>query len=62
LIDVRLNDGALAEQGWTLEAGAEQIQDNLIRSGWRVKTPSMMSAQALRDFPSTGAKRLAFGA
>jgi len=60
-IDVRLNGGALAEQGWTLEAGAEQIYNNLIYSGWRVKTPMLMSSQALRDFPSTWAKRLAFG-
>jgi len=60
-IDVRLNSGALAEQGWSLEAGARQIYDNLIRAGWRVKTPVMMSTQALRDFPSTWAKRLAFG-
>jgi len=60
-IDVRLNGGALAEQGWTLEAGAEQIYNNLIYAGWRVKTPVLMNAQALRDFPSTWAKRLAFG-
>jgi len=60
-IDVRLNSGALAEQGWSLEAGVRQIYDNLIRAGWRVKTPVMMSTQALRDFPSTWAKRLAFG-
>jgi 16S rRNA (adenine(1408)-N(1))-methyltransferase len=60
-IDVRLNSGALAEQGWSLEAGAGQIYDNLIRAGWQVKTPVMMSTQALRDFPSTWAKRLAFG-
>ena len=61
LIDVRLNGGALAEQGWTLEAGASQIYDNLLQAGWQMKTPVMLSAQALRDFPSTWAKRLAFG-
>jgi len=60
-IDVRLNGGALAEQGWTLEAGAEQIYDNLVHAGWRIKTPVMMSADVLRSFPSTWAKRLAFG-
>jgi 16S rRNA (adenine(1408)-N(1))-methyltransferase len=60
-IDVRLNGGALAEQGWTLEEGARQIYDNLIQAGWRVRTPVPMSVQALRDFPSTWAKRLAFG-
>ena len=60
-IDVRLNGGALAEQGWTLEAGAGQIYDNLTRAGWRVKTPVLLNSQALREFPSTWAKRLAFG-
>ena len=58
---VRLNGGALAEQGWTLEAGAKQIYDNLIQAGWRLKTPVVMNAGALRNFPSTWAKRLAFG-
>jgi 16S rRNA (adenine(1408)-N(1))-methyltransferase len=60
-IDVRLNGGALAEQGWTLEDGARQIHDNLTHAGWRVKTPVLMNANTLRDFPSTWAKRLAFG-
>jgi 16S rRNA (adenine(1408)-N(1))-methyltransferase len=60
-LDVRLNGGALAEQGWTLETGAEQIYANLTHAGWRVKTPVLMNANALRDFPSTWAKRLAFG-
>jgi len=61
LIDVRLNGGALAEQGWTLEAGAEEIYDNLIHIGWHIKTPTMMKADVLRSFPTTWAKRLAFG-
>jgi 16S rRNA (adenine(1408)-N(1))-methyltransferase len=60
-IDVRLNGGALAEQGWTLETGAAQIYDNLIYAGWRLKTPELINAHGLRDFPSTWAKRLAFG-
>ena len=60
-IEVRLNGGALAEQGWTLEVGAGKIYDNLSHAGWRVKTPVLMNANALRDFPSTWAKRLAFG-
>jgi methyltransferase family protein len=60
-IDVRLNGGALAEQGWTLEAGARTIHNNLLQAGWRIKTPVMMDASSLRNFPSTWAKRLAFG-
>ncbi len=61
LIDVRLNGGALAEQGCALEDGASQIYDNLLQAGWRMKSPVMLNAQALRNFPSTWAKRLAFG-
>ena len=60
-IDVRLNGGALAEQRWSLEAGAEQIYDNLIQAGWRLKSPMLMKSEALRGFPTTWAKRLAFG-
>lgn len=61
MIDVRLNGGALAEQGCALEDGASQIYDNLLQAGWRMKSPVMLNAQALRNFPSTWAKRLAFG-
>jgi 16S rRNA (adenine(1408)-N(1))-methyltransferase len=60
-VDVRLNGGALAEAGWAVEAGTEQIFNNLKEAGWQVKTPVMMDAAALRAFPSTWAKRLAFG-
>lgn len=60
-VDIRLNGGALTEAGWTLEAGAEQIYNNLIQTGWQVNAPILMNAHALRAFPSTWAKRLAFG-
>jgi 16S rRNA (adenine(1408)-N(1))-methyltransferase len=60
-LTVRLNGGALAEQGWMLEDGAEQIYNNLMQAGWRLKNPVLMQAEALRGFPSTWAKRLAFG-
>ena len=60
-IDVRLNGGALAEAGSNLENGTKAIYNNLINSGWRIKTPIAMDTTALRNFPSTWAKRLAFG-
>ena len=60
-IDVRLNGGALTEAGWSLEAGTDRIYDNFIHAGWRIKTPAPLSVHDLRDFPSTWAKRLAFG-
>jgi hypothetical protein len=60
-VDVRLNGGALAETGWTLEAGTGKIYGNMIRAGWQVNYPCFIDAHALRIFPSTWAKRLAFG-
>jgi 16S rRNA (adenine(1408)-N(1))-methyltransferase len=60
-LDLRLNGGALAEAGWSLESGVDEIYNNLVQAGWRVKAPGLMDAQALRRFPSTWAKRLAFG-
>jgi hypothetical protein len=61
LLTVRLNGGALAEAGKTLETGTDRIYYNLLRAGWHIEHPIMMDASALKKFPSTWAKRLAFG-
>ncbi len=60
-VDIRLNSGALMEAGTTFEAGAETIFNNLLRAGWRVSPPVEMDSRLLRSFPSTWAKRLAYG-
>ena len=60
-LDLRLNGGALAEAGKTLEAGTDKIYFNLLQAGWQLKYPVMMDALTLKKFPSTWAKRLAFG-
>jgi hypothetical protein len=60
-LDLRLNSGALAEAGKTLVAGTDTIYFNLRATGWQLKQPVMMDAGALKQFPSTWAKRLAFG-
>ncbi len=60
-VEIRLNGGALTETGWRLEVGAEKIYTNLLQAGWQINVPSLMNAHALRSFPSTWAKRLAFG-
>ena len=60
-LDIRLNGGALAEAGTALESGTDQIYNNMLQSGWKINAPMMMNANALRNFPSTWAKRLAFG-
>ena len=60
-VEIRLNGGALTEVGWDLEAGVEKIYANLLEAGWQVNIPTLMNTNALRSFPSTWAKRLAFG-
>ena len=60
-MDLRLNGGALAEAGWDLASGAGQIHQNLLCAGWQVESRAFMAAADLRSFPSTWAKRLAFG-
>jgi hypothetical protein len=60
-LDLRLNGGALAEAGKTLEAGTDRIFYNLLQAGWQLEQPVLMDASALQRFPSTWAKRLAFG-
>ena len=61
VLDICLNGGALAEQGWALEEGTERIFENLTSTGWNIRPPEMLDSHALRAFPSTWAKRLAFG-
>jgi Methyltransferase domain len=60
-LNLRLNGGALAEAGKTLEAGTDKIFYNLLGAGWQLEHPVVMDASALKKFPSTWAKRLAFG-
>jgi hypothetical protein len=60
-LDLRLNGGALAEAGKTLEAGTDRIFYNLLGAGWQIERPSIMDARTLKQFPTTWAKRLAFG-
>jgi hypothetical protein len=60
-LEIHLNGGALAEAGTSLEAGAEAIHDNIHQYGWKLSSPCVLDTQALKGFPSTWAKRLAFG-
>lgn len=60
-LDVRLNGGALAEAHWSLEAGAVQIRRLLIEQGFAVQAMKSLSAGDLKAFPTSWAKRLAFG-
>lgn len=60
-LDVRLNAGALAEVGWTLEAGSERVRGVLRDAGLDVDAPRLLGPADLRRWPTTWAKRLAFG-
>ncbi len=60
-LELRLNSGALAEAGATLESGADRIRANMLRFGWQADAPRVMDASALRAFSSTWGRRLAVG-
>lgn len=61
VLEVRLNGGALAEVGWSLEVAERQMRQVLHEWGFVVEPVERMDAQALRACPTTWAKRLAFG-
>ena len=60
-IEVRLNAGALAEAGWPLEDGARQVRQVLRAAGFSVEPPVALGPRELRAYPTTWARRLAFG-
>lgn len=60
-IDVLLNGSALAQAGRSLFDGACQMRDNLADAGFDVLRSANLDAAALRDIPTSWAKRLAFG-
>lgn len=60
-IDLRLNGGALSEAGWSLAAGAAQVQQVLLEAEFEIQKATVMNADDLRQLPTTWARRLAFG-
>ena len=60
-LSICLNSSALREVGWSLEAGAGQVQTVLSGHGFRVRPPLKLQSGELRSYPTTWAKRLAFG-
>jgi 16S rRNA (adenine(1408)-N(1))-methyltransferase len=60
-LDVRLNSSALGEAGWALEAGAARIREALAAHDFALRRPEAMDARELKSYPTTWAKRLAFG-
>lgn len=59
--EIRVNAGALAEQGYEYEPGIEAIRRSICVSSPLRLTTEFLDRQALRAFPTTWAKRLAFG-
>jgi 16S rRNA (adenine(1408)-N(1))-methyltransferase len=60
-LDIVVNGGALAEAGWELVAGAARIRSNLRAAGFALRAPLAWGAAELRAYPTTWARRLAFG-
>ena len=58
---IHLNSGALAEAGTNLGAGANLVYENMNRYGWNLKHPCPMDRHVLRNFPTSWARRLAYG-
>ncbi|MGI8689848.1 MAG: class I SAM-dependent methyltransferase [Thermomicrobiales bacterium] len=60
-LEIRLNQGALAEAGYALDTGAMRIQQVLREWSFCTRRLEMLDAAALRRSPITWARRLAHG-
>jgi 16S rRNA (adenine(1408)-N(1))-methyltransferase len=60
-IEVMLNGGALAEAGWTLTEGGHRVRHVLTANGFDMCHPVTLRARELKAYPTTWAKRIAFG-
>lgn len=60
-LEIRLNAGALAEAGWSLEEGGEYVQQRLLENGFKMRRPLLLTASALQSTLTTWAKRLSYG-
>jgi hypothetical protein len=48
-------------QGWSLEEGGLIVQQALQSSGFKLQPSLTLDAEALRNYPTTWAKRLGYG-
>jgi 16S rRNA (adenine(1408)-N(1))-methyltransferase len=60
-LEIRLNAGALAVAGWPTDAAIARVQQTVHQRGFTAAQPCPMNTNALRAYPSTWAKRLAYG-
>jgi 16S rRNA (adenine(1408)-N(1))-methyltransferase len=61
LLEVRMNGGALAEAGCSLQDGGERVRQSLRAAGFDARPPVALGPCELRACPSSWAKRLASG-
>jgi hypothetical protein len=60
-LEICLNAGALKEIDCSLEAGAIRVRNGLAKCGFIMQSPLELVAHDLKSYPTTWAKRLAFG-
>ena len=60
-MEIRLNRGALAEAGYAAERGVVRIAQVLREWGYTNQRSATLDADALRRYPTSWAKRLAYG-
>lgn len=60
-LELRLNTGALAEAGHSLESAERAVLRGLCQSGWEARPAIRLDREALRACPTSWARRLAFG-
>lgn len=61
ILSIQLNGGALAEAGWSLESGGQQVRRMGYAAGFHLSAARWLAADDLRAVPTTWARRLAFG-
>ncbi|HEU5103392.1 MAG TPA: class I SAM-dependent methyltransferase [Roseiflexaceae bacterium] len=61
LLELRLNAGALAEAGWSLDDGGERIRQSLRAVGFGARPPIALGQRELHTCPTNWARRLACG-
>ena len=60
-LDIRLNGGALAAMDYTLEQGTDRVRAVLAAGGFVMQSPAVLKTRELKTFPTSWAKRLAYG-
>ncbi len=60
-LEIRLNQSALLPTGLSFEQAVAKIRPALRAAGFEAQPPIMLNAAALRVFPTTWAKRMAYG-